>query len=319
MDDIARMKITIGFTTSRHNPKFEWFWDSFEDQLRVGEDYEVIRIDLQHGPATSVLRLDDRTVSAPKPTVWQGMHRLTRNDWWAVSNARNTVTALARGSYVVWVDDRCVLGKGWLKGIREAAAGNYAVSGAYEKRKNMEVVSGKIMKDGELMSRDDRLSSRSNLKICRAPGSWFFGGTLGMPLEWAFKINGFEERLDSASAEDTMCGLHLENNGLRIAYDPRVFITEDRTPSECGPDMRRTSKERHPNDKTDKLHTVLRTIARENRANPDFDLRELHEYMKTHDGFPHHGGMPHNDWFDGQEIGPEFDDCYEGLKEWPKR
>jgi len=312
--------ITIGLTTSRYRARTSWFVESLEARLNGFRDYEVILVDL-HVVFAGVSREGNVAVSAPKPTVFQGKHRLTRNDFWAVSNARNTVTALARGSYVVWVDDRCVLGPDWLKGIRESAEGNHAVCGAYEKRKNMEVVGGKIAKEGELMSRDHRgeLSAIDKTKICRAPGSWFFGGTLGMPLEWAFKVNGFDERLDSASAEDTMCGMHLENNGLRIMYDPGVFITEDRTPSECGPDMRRTSKERHPNDKTDKLHTALRTIAKEKRANPDFDLSELHEYMKTHDEFPHHGGKPSHDWFDGQEIGPEFDDCYEGLKEWPKR
>ncbi len=292
--------ITIAYCTSRENPKFDWFYDSLMRQpFNVGTRIIVVdrmAEERQIFPFTTAV-----TVTAPKPTVWQGKHRLTKEDWWAVSNSRNTALLMCQTDYILWVDDRCVLAPGWLAAAYEAEAGRYAVCGSYEKRHGLKVENGGIVDFGTLNSEDGR-NHQSQGKICKAPGQWFFGGTLGCPLEWALVVNGFEEQMDSLSAEDCLFGMHLENNGFRIMHDPRLKIIEDRTPGECGPDMKRSSKEKHPRDTTDKGHEAFRRFGRLKRASHKWNMLEIRHDMARGAGFPHHNGIPSVDWFDGQPL-----------------
>lgn len=296
--------LTIGFCTSRKEPRFEWFFDSLNAQ--GGSDCDVVVVDLHHGTPE---RFDRVTAASktfprvwhvpPKPTVFQGSHRLTQSDWWAVSNSRNTALCLTRGEYVVWVDDRCVLQPKWLQGVREAMSGNYGLCGTYEKRVDMKVENGAIVHGGTVIGEDCR-KSHAKGKIIRAYREWFFGGTLGMPTEWALSINGFDERMDSLSMEDVMCGIHLYNGGYMVRHDPRVFIIEDRTPSELGEPMKRSSKERWPHDEQDKTHEALRRFGKQNRADHYWDLRAIRERALRGEPFP--VGGPVTDWYDGQPI-----------------
>jgi len=254
----------------------------------------------KHERNTCPLEWPDKHV-LPKPTVWQGEHRLTKENWWAVSNARNTALCCATGDYIIWVDDRCVLEPKWLEAAFEAMNGNYAVCGSYEKRIEMKVESGVITHGGTVIGEDCRNSQSKGSKV-RAPGQWFFGGTLGMPTEWALNINGFEELMDGLSAEDCMAGIHLQNNGYRIMHDPRLKIIEDRTPSELGEAMKRSSKEKHPNDSSDKGHEAFRRFGKLKRASHPWNLRDIRQRVLLGEPFPHHGGQPYSDWFDGQLI-----------------
>jgi glycosyltransferase involved in cell wall biosynthesis len=54
----------------------------------------------------------------PKPTIWQGQHRVTKVNWWATSNARNTGIVLADHDYIVFCDDRSRLGPRWIDAVR---------------------------------------------------------------------------------------------------------------------------------------------------------------------------------------------------------
>ncbi len=298
------MSITIAYCTSRDNPKFEWFFDSLERQITSSRP-KIIIVDrlaeLRKIPISVDLNKFDCKWTLPKPTVWQGKHRLTKEDWWAVSNSRNTALLLCQTDYILWVDDRCVLAPGWLAAAQEADEGGYAVCGSYEKRHGMAVENGGIVDFGTLNSEDGR-KAQSQGRICKAPGQWFFGGTLGCTLEMALVVNGFDESMDSLSAEDCLFGMHLENNGFKIMHDPRLKIIEDRTPGECGPDMKRSSKEKHPKDVTDKGHEAFRRFGRLKRASHIQNLSEHRAHVLAGNPFWGHNNMPSKDWFDGQPL-----------------
>lgn len=123
-----------------------------------------------------------------------------------------------------------------------------------------------------------------------------------MPLEWALQINGFEEHCDGLGSEDYIMGMMLANNGYPVKFDPRIKIIEDRTPEEAGPVMKRSSKERFPNDPIDKGHRAIFCFGDQKRASHQWNLREIRERVLKGEPFPHHGGQPDRDWYDGQPL-----------------
>ena len=114
-----RQSLTIVYTTARHEPRIEWFLDSLYRQPD-GPSCKVIVVDPFRKPAENA---SVRVVN-PKPTVWQGPYRLTKQDWWAASNARNTGICLCDTDWVGFVDDRSVLIETWLEAVKAAKVGD---------------------------------------------------------------------------------------------------------------------------------------------------------------------------------------------------
>lgn len=311
------MSLTVAFITSRKYPKFSWFFDSLH--VACSGDYVGIKVIVVDACLDSVsnrvnyleascdaLRhsnYEDRaTVHVlPKPTVWAGSHRLTKSDYWAKSNALNTALCLCRTDFFASVDDRCVLAPDWLNSVREAMQGNYAVCGAYEKRENMRVENGEIVDPGKLVGEDHRCVNHLPRARHCVPG-WFFGCSFALPTEWALQVNGWSELLDGLSAEDTHFGHMLANNGFAIRFDPRMKVIQDRTPGECGPEMKRTSKERFQNDTQDKGHEAIRRFFGEKRSSHHWNIREIRDKVLAGGDWPTLEGYPSFDWFDGKPI-----------------
>ena len=307
------MNLTIGFITARHKPEQGWFLDSLLPQIKDDDRIEVIVCDLhyqgtdrfQHGKIEMVH-------TEPKPNPFGGRHRLTKDHWWAKPSQINTVVCMAKYDFLGFTDDRSVVSSHWLDSIKEAHINSYIVAGAYEKRHNMKVEHGVIVDRGtedgtdrrSPFGKDHREVAASYIpKPCS--GNWLFGCTYALPLEAMLTVNGSDERLDGTSFEDCILGCNLKNYGYHLAYDPRMKVTQDRTPSECGPAIRRSSKEKHPHDTTDKCHHALREFASKKKAEHGYDLRQMRHNIQL-------GGQwtPVNpeakDWFDGMPI-KEFD------------
>ncbi len=182
----VRVRFTLCMMTAREKPRLDWVIDDLLAQRMSYDEIDLIVIDF-YGRSTRDLELgSDVRVVKPKPTIWQGDHRITTEHWWATANARNTGVVLANTDYLVCIDDRCHLGPQWLESVRKYEAERRAVLiGSYDKHE-----------DGNLVSEDHRRLARPDgWKNC-SPG-WLYGCSFGLPLDWALEINGFEEGCDS--------------------------------------------------------------------------------------------------------------------------
>lgn len=297
------MKLSIGYITGRYFPRLDWFFDSLALQIQSDDDLEVIVVDALYDSRPEEFRrafspCTVRYVPA-KPTVWQGKHRLTKEDWWALSSARNTFVAHARHDWLATLDDRMVLLPGWLEAIRRANAGNYAVAGTYSKVFDLKVEKGVMISHGKVIGSDHRLGRVGKDGIHPCGFDWYFGGSFSEATEWALKGNGHPEEADGIALNDVLYGLMLAKNGAHLKFDTSMAIIEDRVPSESGPYYRREDKGKSPHDKS---HALLDRFNGKTRATQPFgELRALRESILTGGQFPI-VTEPQKDWYDGQAL-----------------
>lgn len=297
------MKISIGYITSREHNELDWLTASLEKQVRPDDEIELIVVDsnVQFETQCQALNIFAKKVK-PKPCIWSGDHRVTVDNWWSKANSINTFLCLAKHDFVVMVDDRSVLLPGSLDAIRAAHAKKYVMCGAYQKRHSMTVEDGFIRNGGIITAEDGRNPSSNQPVTCG--GEWMFGCLTAAPLEWWLNINGSPEKCDSLSFEDVITGFLFQNNGYPLKYDRRAILVEDRTADKLGDAMKRSSKEKHPHDTSDKAHTLLRWVkGGAKRSENPFDIRELRKAIQAGDSF----SIPdpqviYKDWFDGQPL-----------------
>lgn len=225
--------VSIVQVTHRREPAFAWLADSLAAQLERGDDVEVIFVDGLHAPERSAQlarivagRFPFRHVP-PKPTPWNGPHRLTTRDYWAVSSARNTGIVYATNPYVVFVDDITVLGEGWWQQVRAAAGNGIVVAGAYRKAHEMVVREGRLVSSRlERVGIDCRWERGDDRESVPIGGGEFFGNGIGVPRELLLELNGFDELCDPVGGEDYHLGLRIEWSGARIHYCRSMLVTE---------------------------------------------------------------------------------------------
>lgn len=286
--------LTVAFVTSRRDSKVEWFFESlFKNVKQSNASVEVIVVD--------ILGMEGRNqypnclFTVPKPTIWQGPHRITREDWWAKSNALNTAICLCRTEWIAFVDDRSVLCPGWLDCIEEAMRGQYAVCGYYEKRANMRVENGEIVDAGTLLGADTR-----------TPGTYpfdsWYGGHGALPLEWCLRVQGFPEVADSLGSEDSLFGILLRNFGFPVYYDSRMRLIEDRTPGEIGGALRRSDWGESPRDAS---HALVEMFRDKTTSQNEFDIRNMRDRVLNGEPFPPPTSSPIH-WFSGEPISEKF-------------
>jgi Glycosyl transferase family 2 len=225
--------VSIVHITHRAEPAFAWFVDSLAAQLAPGDELEVIFVDGLHGPKRCAElelivagRFPFRHV-APKPTPWNGEHRLTRRQYSATSSARNTGIVYATHAYVVFVDDACVLAAGWWQEVKAAARKRSVVGGAYQKHYEMVVrdgvlVSSRLEADGQ----DCRWERGDDLTPVPIGGGELFGAGLGAPRALLVALNGFDELCDPVGGEDYHLGLRIEWSGVAIHYRRSMLAIE---------------------------------------------------------------------------------------------
>lgn len=285
------MNLTVAFITSRYDPRLQWFLDSLRLQMNSDEEAKIIVVDSR----CAVRALVGRTLfTPPKPTIWQGAHRITKEDWWAKSNALNTAICLCKTDWIAFVDDRCVLGPQWMEAVRDAMLTEYAVCGSYEKRANMRVVNGMIEDAGELLGEDTRPKEPSPRR------SWdWYGGSGALPLEWCLEVQGFSEDLcDGLGSEDSMFGSTLKELGKPMCYDARMRLIEDRTPHQIDGALKRADKGVSPNDKS---HAIVRALHGMFTSQNSFDIRNMRDRVLAGEPFPAPSAS-HIDWFDWEPI-----------------
>src|ERR1039457_1584571 len=228
--------LTIAYLTSRKNPRIEWFFDSLHRQmneLRIGlDEIKVVVVDFyaKERFTTDIATEYHFPVSVwtvPKPNVWQGEHRLTKENWFDASNARNTALCYAPDGFIAFVDDLSVLMPGWLKIVHAASFDKKIIYGSYKKVKKLVVESGKVMSCIESPEGMDSRSQYAPTDPWPCAGSWMFGCSCAMPVEALLTINGFPEDLCAGlGSEDSCCGVVLQNAGFEFLYDRRMMTFE---------------------------------------------------------------------------------------------
>lgn len=312
-----KYSLTICVITGRDHPREDWLFHSLQSQLLREEwVHRFIIVDAGVWAEDSYLTEPHwpclvQIVSRPKPTIWQGEHRVTREDWWAASNARNTGLALADTEWIWFLDDRLVLGEHCVQSLREAMEANYAVFGSYEKRHGMRVENGVIVEPGVVTGEDDRMgvlrAIGHPLDQPRAFGpewgaGWGYGCCVALPVRWALQVGGFEQAMDGHGFEDVIFGMMLGNSGLPLRYDPRMRVIEDRTPDKCGKVYRKEDKGVSPHDKS---HRSLELFGKAFQTSNRAQLLQSRAAVLRGEPWPVLLD-PLTDWWDGERIGENY-------------
>lgn len=302
------MNLTIAYFTARREPKVEWFFDSLQRETKG--DYtgiEVVVVDFWHAARARGWAGRARHV-APKPTVWQGSNRLTKADYFAASNARNTALCLAPDGWIAFVDDLSVLLPGWLAAVRAAMAEGYIACGAYRKVKDLVVRAGEVVSfTDHAAGWDHRWGAGREDKAVECPGGWMFGCSLAAPVEAFLQINGYPEACDGMGYEDAVCGAALARNGWPLRYDRRMLTYESEELHQQGPVMRREDPCRgnpNANPRDDMSHAMLRMFSQARRFDNWFGaegLAGLRQRVLAGEGFPPMR-IPEHRWFDAKPL-----------------
>lgn len=302
------MHLTVAYITSRKDPKFTWFFDSLWNELdgKVPHNFSLVIVSPSESFAQSVIfevyekpgfaSVTDFT--PPKPNVWQGRHRLTKQEWFAAANARNTALCLAPDGYIAYVDDLSVLMPGWLSAVREAMAGGYVACGAYKKVKHLNVEHGVVKSYEEYLGGIDGRWKFANGDPCPAEQGWLFGCSCAMPVDALLAINGWPEIADGIGMEDCTAGIALMNAGYKLMYDRRMMTLESEEHHHVEPALRREDWHRDGdqfvtggNGVDDCSHALLNLALGSKRFEYDVgggfkDLRELRQHILNGGEFP---------------------------------
>jgi hypothetical protein len=298
------MHLTICYQTARLNPRIEWFYQSLLKQVKPEDKIKLVIVD-RFAPARQWdyflnAPFEVLTVS-PKPCVWQGEHRLTKENWFAAANSRNTGLCLAHDGWIAYVDDLSVLVPYWLQCVRNAMADNYLVCGAYQKVKELVVENGYVKSFTYFDRGNDNRRGQVNQDVTLCSGDWLFGCSCAMPVEALLTIGGWLEVCDGLGSEDYCTGIVLNNAGFGFRYDRRMMTYESEEAHTEEPALKRTDKGLSPLDKS---HAILR-IAKSGQKFFDNQyaggIRAERERVLSGEPFMIRK-HPDRDWFDGALI-----------------
>jgi hypothetical protein len=297
------LKVTVCYITNRLDPKIHWFLDSLRLQIKPEDEVNVIVVDfyaedrpLQFDGTLKVLHV------TPKPNVWQGKHRLTKDHWFAASNARNTGLCLCHTDWIAYVDDLSVLWPSWLDSVRQSYEKNYIALGAYKKVKSLVVENGYIISfDAFPQGTDSRLKHGGEVISCG--GDWLYGCSLAGPTEAFLTVNGWPETHDGMGFEDSCMGICIGNtNKFSFRYDKRMLTLESED-HHGGKDyqFKHTDFGISPKDKS---HALL-NIAKASKWFPNYfepdGIRGLRDRVLRGEPFPIQQN-PRHEFFTGRPL-----------------
>lgn len=310
--------LTIAYFTCRRDCRIDWFFDSLHREISGNyENIKIVVVDFWADNSFERMEQIMRRAPAnqnvvhiqPKPNVWQGKYRLTKDDYFAASNARNTAICLAPDGWLAFVDDISVLLPGWFDSIKRAMDNNYIVLGAYKKVKGLEVVNGNPEKYTEFPGGiDSRWNYGKDSEAVQVDGGRMYGCSLAAPVEAFLQINGFDEDCDSMASEDYIAGLMLEQHGWKLMYDRRMLTFESEELHFVEKPFKRIIKAWTPESKfreKDASHTILNMVRAGRKVAPNYfgegGIRAVRQRVLAGEPFPI-TQVPQHDWRDGQPL-----------------
>ena len=283
--------LSIVYITFRENCKFEWFISSL-----IRQSDESLRKQIQIIIVDGILNeneMDRRTFISeiigdsfefahvpPKPTIWQGKYRLTKEDYFAAANTRNTGACYAKYDFIAFHDDLGCPSQTWLNAVLKARELGQVHCGAYTKAYDIVVEDGVVI-DKRDNGIDNRLSIYSE-NISAAHSSHFYGSSFCMPLELYFKLNGMNEMCDGNAGEDCEFGIRILRNGTRFYYNKLMFIYESENifGSDKNRKCVRSDPKKDPNNPhSDMCHYMLDYVNKCDiySINPEFSLKDYND------------------------------------------
>lgn len=300
--------LTICYHTARRQPMIEWFFDSLLKQWTPDVNLSIVVVRFYSPCPYSEIELGGKVLVKfvePKPTVWQGPHRLTKENWFAASNSRNTGLCLAPDGYIAYVDDLSVLMPNWLLNVRQSMQWGGITLGAYMKVRNLVVENGDVISyDKDKPNRDARWNFGSDSGSVPCNGDMMYGCSFVAPVEALLTVGGFPELCDGLSFEDVVMGQALENAGFKFAYNRNMLTLESEEHHGLEPAFRRECFEKHPNDPTDKGHAVLNMVKGGCKYFENYyegGIRKMREEVLSGKPFPILDN-PKNDWHTGKLL-----------------
>lgn len=312
--------LTIAWITNRLDAKPDWFLHSLANELertRYNRDnLTILLVDFhlhydEDGTRKAIYAsfireagLEGLVRHIPtSPSVWQGPHRLTKENHFDAAAVRNGAVCYAKDGYFACVDDLSVMLPGWMDGVIEAQKVHYIACGAYKKVKKLVVERGVVKSFEEHPpGNDHRLNYPTMWKWC--DGQWMYGCSLAAPVEAILKVNGWPA-WDCAgmSYEDSVFGRMLQRNGYLFRYDPRMMTYESEELHGQGKPFRRDDPGVSPNDKS---HKLLEIHASTTKCRNDFGggitlLSELRSRILSGGEFPI-PTSPDREWFTGIKL-----------------
>jgi hypothetical protein len=157
------------------------------------------------------------------PSAWQGKYKLTANNYFCASVARNTGVCYAKYDYLTFVDDLSIMSPGLVAAVISSCNSSYTMAYGYKKVYNLEVDNGSVV---NCLEHQAGIDSRWHLgPIANINGSSFFG-YISLPLEHLLKVNGYDEICNSIGGEDYNLGVRLEKSGISLRYLNSSFYYE---------------------------------------------------------------------------------------------
>jgi len=233
--------LSIIYITFREHCKFEWF---IHPLIRQTAQYdrskmEVIVVDgfLDNTNQAERRAFFEHEVNnsfrlkhvSPKPTQWQGPHRLTPENYFAAANTRNTGACYASYPSLVFVDDLGCIADTWFKAVYDASIADEINCGAYTKVSDIQIDENYRFAGGDTKGGVDARLGLYNKSKSTCSGSQLYGSSFTIPKAAFFSVNGQNEMCDGGGAEDYDFGLRLERAGHRFYYNKEMMIHESNT------------------------------------------------------------------------------------------
>ncbi len=225
--------ITIAYITNRKEPLTDWFYDSLLKQYNLDFELQLVIVDYWNGEIK-----EKEIFFYPRPNIcvsyvqslpsWcQGKHKVTTDNYFSATTARNTAAVYAKYEYIAFVDDLSILSPTWLNSVIEGAKNNEVLLGAYRKDKEMIVENGVLISSIQTPEGADvrwnKVRSADKVKV---PHNFFYGCSFAMPTEIFLELNGFDHSADYSGYEDALFGLRLKKLGVQCWYDKNMLTIE---------------------------------------------------------------------------------------------